>query len=379
MLLEQTSVHERADSVPAEQPGLTAAKYVPALDGWRGIAILMVLCAHGFRTDQFLFFDPGGRGVMLFMILSGYLITTRLLTTYRNGDGVSFSRFYLRRAFRILPPVLLYLAVLVTLSLFAPKVRTSRSEIVAALFFWRNYLPIHRTGALSGWFTGHFWSLAVEEHFYLLWPVVLHFSGRKRSLYVALAGAAAFAFWRWFGWTHGNLISFSSTLDHLPYFLRTDKCVDTLLIGCAAAIALSRAEWESAFRHYLRPGAAIVLLFLFVAMCLTSQLYSGLRETLVLAALMLVTLLHPKQGLARVLCWRPLRAVGALSYSLYIWQELFFTPQDAGWWTRFPFSLALVFATAAGSYYLIEKPAIAFGARLTARRLSQSASGTVLA
>jgi peptidoglycan/LPS O-acetylase OafA/YrhL len=366
MLLEQGSAALRSRPDVSTRLVTAAPKYLPALDGWRSIAILMVLCAHGFRTDQFLFFDPGARGVMVFMIISGYLITTRLLTTYTEGNGIAFLRFYVRRACRILPPVTLYLAVLAVLSAFARGIRVARPEIIASLFFWRNYLLVPQSGTLSGWYTGHFWSLAVEEHFYLLWPLAIHLAGRKRSLYMALAGAAACAFWRWFGWEHGNLISFSHALDGLPYFFRTDKCVDALLIGCVVALSLRRPEWESAARRYLPPGTAIILVYFLGLMCLRSRWFSGLREELAVAVLLVITLVHPDKGLARILSWRPLRAVGALSYSLYIWQQLFFPPEDAGWWTRFPASLLLLFTAAAVSYCLIEKPSIAFGARITA-------------
>ena len=359
MLLEAAPRQLASDTEPSAR---ATGTHVPALDGWRGIAILMVLCAHGLHTDRFLIFDPGSTGVEFFMILSGYLITTRLLATCRDETGIAFSGFYLRRAFRILPPAFLYLAVLVVLSAFVPRIRTSRLEIIASLFFWRNYALV------PGWFTGHFWSLAVEEHFYLLWPVILHIAGRKRSLQVALSGAAVCAFWRWFGWTHAKAVSFSFVLDHVPYFFRTDTRVDALLIGCAVAIALSRSDWESTLRRCIRPGAAFVVVFILGAMWLAAgPWFSGVKEELVAAVLLTIILLHPATELARVFSWAPLRAVGALSYSLYIWQQLFLTPDDMGWWTRFPMSLPLLAAVAAGSYFLIEKPAIAWGARLAAR------------
>lgn len=375
MLLEEASARSgprgpeaarRDISFPAEtrNSGDGSAKYIPRLDGWRGIAILMVLCSHGFRLEHFLPFDLGNSGVVFFMILSGYLITTRLLTTYQEPHGIAFFRFYVRRALRILPPAFLYLAVLGVLSILTRGIRISRVEMVASLFFCRNYVLVPDNGTLTGWFTGHFWSLAVEEHFYLLWPLVLHFAGRKRSFHIAFAGAATCAFWRWFGLAYG--IREGYLLDHVLYYFRTDTRIDALLIGCAVALALSRTDWESVARRYLPAEVAPVLLFFLGAMLLvTGQWFSGLKEELVVAALLVITLVHRAEGLARLLSWKPLRAVGMLSYSLYIWQQLFLTPQDVGWWTRFPANLLLLVAAAAGSYHLIEKPAVALGARLT--------------
>jgi len=384
MLLEQASGrsgparpeaarHSTTVSADTQDRGVVSTKHITALDGWRGVAILMVLCSHGFRLEHFLPFDLGNSGVVFFMILSGYLITTRLLTTYRSPHGIAFARFYVRRAFRILPPVFLYLAVLVSLNFVAHSIRTSRIEILASLFFWRNYVLLPHTGKLTGWFTGHFWSLAVEEHFYLMWPLIMHFGGRKRTFRIALTGAAACAFWRWFGLAYG--IREGYLLDHVLYYFRTDTRIDTLLIGCAIALALSRTGWESIARRYLPVEASAILLgFLGVMLVLTGQWFSGLKEELIVAALLVITLVHPGNGMARLLSWRPLRAVGILSYSLYIWQQLLLTPEDAGWWTRFPANLLLVFAAAAGSYYLIERPAVALGVRLTRSRAASAES-----
>ncbi len=145
------------------------------LDGWRACAILFVIACHS-QPDC----NPawlGKLGVDIFFGLSGFLITTLLLAESLAEGRIDLLAFYRRRAFRILPPALVFLTVIGLGGLFK-----TRLEVVAALFFFRNYLPIqHATYA-----TAHLWSLAIEEQFYLLWPGLL-----------VLAGAASMQ--RWIG------------------------------------------------------------------------------------------------------------------------------------------------------------------------------------
>ncbi len=347
-------------SVASADPRV-ARNYIPALDGWRALAILMVLFAHGSKFSNSLPVDLGSSGVTFFLILSGYLITTRLLTSYSDGGNIAFQRFYIQRAFRILPPIIAYHAVLLLLTGLSPEFRTSRSEIVASLFFWRNYLFVPDTHALSGWFTGHFWSLSVEEHFYVIWPILIHFAGRKRGLYIALLGAAGCSLWRWVGWHYKPHLNY--TLDHVPYFFRTDIRLDAMLLGGAVAIISAHADWEEIIRRYLSVRETIVCVFLLGIIWLSaSHWFTGLKEELAVTALLTITILYPTEGLARALACRPMRAVGKLSYSLYIWQQLFLVPETVGWWNRFPTCLLLVFAASLLSYFFIERPMRQLGA-----------------
>ena len=125
--------------------------------------------------------------------LSGFLITRRLMEEWRAAGRIDGESFYARRAFRILPPMLVYLAVVSLLGLGLHWIPMDLGQLAASLFFYRNYLTAPVTQA---WYTGHFWSLAVEEHFYLIWPVLLWMAGLRRARWLAPALALAVAVWR---------------------------------------------------------------------------------------------------------------------------------------------------------------------------------------
>src|SRR4051812_39674608 len=147
--------------------------HLPTLDGWRGVAVLMVIVFHALASPYPVFRPLGGLGVSIFFALSGLLICNRLLAEFGRGGRIDLPGFYVRRAFRILPPAFAYLAALAALGAATPP------ELGSCLLFWRNYY----TG--GGWCTGHFWSLAVEEHFYLFFPVLLAWAGPRRALPLA--------------------------------------------------------------------------------------------------------------------------------------------------------------------------------------------------
>ena len=166
------------DTVPKTMVSNKLSGYIPTLDGWRAISIVLVLLHHSRVSVPLPLIGPflamlsvyGGSGVWIFFAISGILICGRMLQEERKHGRISLRNFYIRRAFRILPPALLYL---VTLAALSPFLHVAKLELVSSMFFFRNYVlaglpPAH-------WFTAHFWSLAVEEHFYLLLPGILVF------------------------------------------------------------------------------------------------------------------------------------------------------------------------------------------------------------
>ena len=147
-------------------------KYIPSFDSLRGLAALFVLLLHG----SYGFFSGGFIGVDLFFVLSGYLITSILYHEYRTTKGISFSKFYIRRAIRLFPPLLICIGLANLLWYFglAKPVGNEILATVASLFYFSNYI--------SGAFLGnmaHLWSLSVEEHFYLFWPLLMVFFAFK--------------------------------------------------------------------------------------------------------------------------------------------------------------------------------------------------------
>jgi peptidoglycan/LPS O-acetylase OafA/YrhL len=294
------------------------------------------------------------------------------MTKYYDGGRVALGRFYVQRGFRILPPAICYLVILFLLNQMVSGLNVSRSEIVASLFFWRNYLLVPAgAGRVPGWFTLHFWSLSVEEHYYLVWPLIIHQAGKKRALRIALIGTAGCALWRWAGWHYKFHVNY--VLDQVPYFFRTDTRLDGLLLGSAVAIVLNHPRAAAVIRQYIsvRESVACIVL-LGITWLLADYPFIGLKEEIIVAVLLLATLSRPGEGLARVLAWPPLCVTGRLSYSLYIWQQLFFVVPTGrtplGQLNQFPLNFVLVFAAALASYYFIERPARRFGAKFEVSR-----------
>jgi peptidoglycan/LPS O-acetylase OafA/YrhL len=156
-------------------------KRIPTLDGLRAAAISIVIASHIDQHQSMALSRIGHMGVMIFFALSGYLITARLLDEYAANGRISLRNFYLRRAFRILPPALTYIAILSILAA-AGLVVCNAAAIRGALLFYVNYMDVGDTGHR----VGHFWSLSVEEHFYLLWPLALITFGVSKGWRTAL-------------------------------------------------------------------------------------------------------------------------------------------------------------------------------------------------
>jgi peptidoglycan/LPS O-acetylase OafA/YrhL len=163
-------------------------RYQPALDGVRGVAIVLVVLFHypWGVTDARAFFgnNPvhgGFLGVDAFFVLSGFLITTLLLQEHAKSGGVNLRRFYARRAFRLVPALVVLLVIAVFLHFLLPAGDVNRPEtsgLLGMLFYVANWVSIYRPKALG--ITADTWSLAIEEQFYLLWPIVLVLMLRRR-------------------------------------------------------------------------------------------------------------------------------------------------------------------------------------------------------
>ena len=162
-----------------------SSQRIKSLDGIRGLSILLVLITHAkYSYPQFLegnffvsIFENGGRGVTIFFVISGYLITKLLLTEIEHTGDISIKNFYLKRAFRIFPTFYLYILIIIILKITVfPQIFTSYSTVlIAFLYFW-NYQVLfgYGTNDTNGhWYMGHFWSLSMEEQFYMLWPLMM--------------------------------------------------------------------------------------------------------------------------------------------------------------------------------------------------------------
>jgi peptidoglycan/LPS O-acetylase OafA/YrhL len=346
--------------------------YLPTLDGWRAIAILGVMVTHG--TDALLapgapFADPhwytftryGAKGVELFFGISGFLICSRLLEEHEWRGGISLKGFYIRRFLRILPPYAVYLVVVGALAALG-SIALAPGEMLHSALFLRNYWP---ASPPTGWFTAHLWSLAVEEHFYLLWPGLLVLFVPERAIGKAIALALLIAAWRFavFHWP-----SIDPVNPIVSRFERTDLRLDALLWGCVIALVYRRPVWRERLARLLTtPAWAVVVGVLIIDIVLPPP-FALVWQAILIPLVLLGTVLHPGGSAGRLLETKPMRWVGRISYSLYLWQSLFLVAfgvaRPFGIAQQLPLSLALVFAFAAASYYWVERPMIRLGHRL---------------
>lgn len=328
--------------------------YVPTLDGWRGVAISGVLVCHGMTN----LFRPEGRfpdarvhalaslgayGVQIFFGLSGFLITFRLIEEERNRGRISLTGFYLRRIFRILPVSFAYLAAVGVLQV-AGLISIEPASWLASLLFYKNLVPD------KTWYLSHFWSLSQEEQFYLFWPALLvTFAMPRGMVLAALLGLVSAGLYHWLGWIR----------------------FDVLLAGCAMAFVVTNESMARTCARILRAPAWPALCLVFLAGMLKKVPGFDWWMPLAIALLIAGTAMNPQAFPGRILEWKPLKWLGRISYSVYIWQELFCVeglwPSTFGRLQTFPVNIFASFALAMASYYLLEKPLIRIGHRVAAR------------
>lgn len=320
-----------------------------ALDGLRGVAILLVLVRHFAGPDA-----PEGVGhvgVGLFFALSGYLITGLLLDEFQHRGTVDLFAFYARRVGRLVPGLVVMVLVCTPLLAARGSAGYVGKSAVAALTYTTNYADI------MGWLPtsafGQTWSLAIEEHFYLIWAPLLIWSARRggaRSvLRTALIGAAL---------SLGLRIAIALATSSWAWVARgsVDRG-DALLIGCAAAAGL-RVGWAPP-GWVLPTSLAVTVGLSFILpgenMPHRTLLAVGLGLLSVSAAALVVSVDYHSGSVARILGARPLAWVGVVSYSLYLWHVpiLELGVNRAPTWAL----LATTLTVSAASYYYVEAPA----------------------
>jgi peptidoglycan/LPS O-acetylase OafA/YrhL len=323
------------------------------------------------------FHRNGGMGVDVFFALSGLLICTRLLAEERSTQSISLRKFYIRRLFRIQPAALLYLSSIALLMLTG-VLDHAFDGILYSLLLVRNYLPLEFRP--TDWYTGHFWSLSVEEHFYLILPGALLLFKKHRLK--CLLGLTVFLK-VWEGVVHRyKALQFGWT-----WRFHTDVALIGILLAVQMAVLLTRPGVSDWTRKWLNP---YVILFLAMTFCYGASVSHNplidLTKKCLFPLLIVSTMQHPETIIGRILELPPVRFLGRVSYGVYLWQSLFFvnsypvpTPHSVVLatiqtsWLRYPATAAVVLV----SYYLVEKPLIRVGHRLakSSTRLTLPASG----
>lgn len=345
-------------------------RYLPGLDGLRALAVLAVLGYHGGIVGL-----PGGfLGVEVFLVISGYLITA-LLVAERNATGrLNLKDFFIRRARRLLPAVGLLLVVVSAVSVvFLPdEVAGLRGDVLSALFYVQNW---HQIFADQSYFAAvarppllrHLWSLAVEEQFYLVWPIVfavgIRVLGRRSLLVGVVAGAVASAVWM--------AVLFSPLVDPTRVYYGTDTRASGLLLG--VALAMVWPPWRLRTNvtiggRALLDGIGVAALLGLVGLMATLGEFStvlyrgGFFVTGVLSVVVIAVLVHPAARLGTVLGIAPLRWIGLRSYGIYLWHwPVFMLTRpglDVAWpgWVVVVVRLGLTLGIAELSFRFVEMP-----------------------
>ena len=337
---------------------------IPSLDGLRAISITLVIVGHVLGLKIPFFIGLAALGVRVFFVISGYLITKILLREIEALGRIPLPRFYLRRTLRLFPAFFAYALVIIVLAHFG-VVELKSGDVLSAFTYTMNY---HRVRA---WSLGHFWSLAVEEQFYFVWPALLVALGGTRgirfaALYVLAAPLIRIGSWYVFP---GSRAGIGETFP---------TTADAIAIGCVLAGVRPWLEQQPGYLRFQKSGAFALVP---VVAVLTTRLDSHplpdmlFGQTLANVCVAMVIdwcVRFPEGSVGRLLNAPPLVVVGVGSYSLYLWQQLFLNPRSNLWFNAFPANVILASLMAVASYRLIEKPVMTLrshweGLRMRAR------------
>lgn len=357
---------------------MTKPFLIPSLDGLRAVAILIVFLSHAGLSH----IVPGLFGVTIFFFLSGYLITTLMRLECERTGGINLRDFYMRRALRIFPPFYLVLGVIALLGVTGGvEGDFSWSAMAAQAGFVSNYWEIY--GGLQPAGTEVMWSLAVEEHFYLLFPlfyIVLRcVLPEARYQFMALIGLCGLVLaWRLFLVHEWQVIDLHHGGAHHPRTCHgTDTRLDGLLFGCALAVfgnpALDAAKGRK--RSLLWIGLPLSGAVLGVSFLLRDVAF---RETwrytiqgLALIPVFIAVIRHPDWLPFRFLNWAWVRKFGVLSYAFYLVHSLVIAlvethlPLSKLWQGVAAFAVSMILAWV--MHLVIEKPCAKLKKRFAAK------------
>jgi peptidoglycan/LPS O-acetylase OafA/YrhL len=326
---------------------------IPSLDGLRAVSIGFVLAFHiiGMAAFGGAFSDLGNLGVRIFFVISGFLITDLLLREQDRNGKISLRRFYARRTLRIFPAFYVFLSA-IGICASIGWIAIHKVDLLEAGAYIINYFP----GYQHSRYVRHIWSLAVEEQFYLLWPGVLSVAGKRRGLMIAAAFILIAPVIRMTYWFF--IPNMHDMMDR-----RFETVADALATGCVLAGAQKWLSSQTAYNRFLRSPLfyCVPLIVLLDSVFVTPhpRISYGIGITILNVGIALCIdrwVRYPQGVVAAALNSAPLRAVGVLSYSIYLWQQPFLDSDNNAAFTPLLLSLLAIAACSVGSYFLIEQP-----------------------
>lgn len=334
-------------------------QYMPALDGLRALSVGMVFTVHALPALRF----PGGLGVDVFFVISGFLITRILLKEYRRDGRIDLRAFYLKRALRLYPALLLAcVAFIVFFVALRHALPIALLKVTGVALAYISNIWMTVTGTYIGHLS-HTWSLAMEEQFYLVWPILLLvlLRFRRPEFFLAVLAAGGLAAWSLFG-------------ADQPYnpLLKAGG----LLIGCLVAFLVERRTWQSPALAYLSVG-------LFVACAYLESVGAIGRDwTLPLVSLtvpfLILHLAFGRGPLVRFFSSRIFVHFGVLSYGLYLWHYMVLSAlgmlgyKHGG--TMTVIAAVLTYAAAWLSFRFVESPILKLKDKIVVRKAAPEAA-----
>jgi peptidoglycan/LPS O-acetylase OafA/YrhL len=354
---------------------------IPSLDGFRAFSIVLVVGSHlsashtvpaDWQSLIEIFdgkFSNGSLGVRIFFCISGFLITTLLLKEKAKHARIDLRNFYARRFLKIVPVSYAYIFFLYMLTRVY-GLRISDCEFLTALTYTKNY-------GCAGYMEGHLWSLSVEEQFYLIWPAIVYLLPNKKAMSVCLF-----------------FILISPVSRVIEFYIEAPiwwmtSHTDALMLGGLAALSLNEyPELKSIFFKHALIGRAIavfslfapIVFFAYLPLVPVSVILSPLIQAIA-ATYLICSYIYNQTGIFySVLNARMVTLLGVCSYSIYVWQEIFFlSPHDEGspgWFVFYwPYNIVGILVAGILSYLCIEKPLLGLRGRL--RPSVEQAEGSV--
>ncbi|EJO7184044.1 acyltransferase family protein [Staphylococcus pseudintermedius] len=302
-------------------------RYMPGLDGVRAVAVIAIIIYH--LNPQWL--SGGFLGVDTFFVISGYLITSLLLTEYHNTGKIELMSFWLRRVKRLIPAVLFLVMGVIVLSLiFMPtEIQKVRADSIAAIFYVSNWWYIMQNVDYFEQFAvqplKHLWSLAIEEQFYLVFPIVLlsllSFIRRLKSIRIIFLILLVISM-------IAMMVLYVPNENVARVYFGTDTRIQTLLMGVLLALVWPPFQLKAKVNRQMRTmidtagvvGLAILFIcFKFVSETNSILYYGGFFLISTVTLLVIASSVHPSGYFAKFLGNKVFTFIGSRSYSLYLW------------------------------------------------------------
>ena len=360
--LAQENHHRgRLTSLPAIDQRLKKilnTRVISGLDAVRALAVSLVLTDHFLLTDHLFGFHPqtGSLGVMMFFVLSGFLITSMLLKEYGKSGTIGLRNFYRRRAYRIFPTFYCcwILTTLVDFLVHQLQWKTAAISFFYMMDYGRALAPANVQPWMHMWVS---WSLAVEEKFYLLWPLLLLFLLRRPNVLRVLASVILGQ------WTYRAILYLGFHVSSSYVYCTFDMRVDALLVGCLLALLVANDATRLVCCNLLRWQALAILPVLTL---LAEAAYPPHNPAVwlllwslepVMVAILLLQFVYWGAQSWAVCASRPVRLMAQLSYALYLYHPLAGKiVKVLGLHHLGIYAFALMLVMAAASYYLVERP-----------------------